>query len=54
MAGPRGSVEEDAAGREGQQRVETISAKEPAPLPMNVFPYTGPLLSFHSVTPLFS
>lgn len=47
-------MEEDEAGQEGQHRVETISAKEPAPLPMNVFPYTGPLLSFHSVTPLFS
>jgi len=47
-------VEEDDAGQEGQQRVETISVKEPAPLPMNVFLYTGPLLSFHSVEPLFS
>lgn len=52
--GPGDSVEEDDAGQEGQQRVETISVKEPAPLPMNVFLYTGPLLSFHSVEPLFS
>ena len=54
MAGPRDSVEEHEARQEGQQRVETISAKEPAPLPKNVSPYTGPLLSFHPVEPLFS